>query len=82
MQAPAAAPAASPSAEAASTGAAAVGAIAAGRIAAPEAKERTPEKWLEDIRRLKSQGRTADAERELAEFRKRYPDYALPEDIR
>ncbi|HMH17601.1 MAG TPA: hypothetical protein VK572_05575 [Burkholderiales bacterium] len=53
----------------------------ASRIAAPEA-ERTPEKWLEDIRQLRAQGKTAEAERELAEFRKRYPDYRLPEDFR
>jgi len=44
--------------------------------------ERTPEKWLEDIRKLKSQGKTTEAERELAAFRKRHPDYRLPEDLR
>lgn len=53
-----------------------------GSLAAPEAKERTPEKWIEDIRSLKTQGKTAEVERELAEFRKRYPDYRLPEDLR
>ena len=51
-------------------------------IAAPEGKERPPEKWLEDIRKLKGQGKTTEAERELAEFKKRYPDYRLPEDFR
>ena len=55
---------------------------AAGRVAVSEAKERTPEKWLEDIRKLKTQGKTAEAERELADFKKRYPDYRLPEDLR
>ncbi len=54
----------------------------AGRVAGSEAKERTPEKWLEDIRKLKAQGKTAEVERELAEFKKRYPDYRLPEDLR
>ena len=54
----------------------------AGRVAVSEAKERTPEKWLEDIRKLKTQGKTVEAERELAEFKKRYPDYRLPEDMR
>jgi len=54
----------------------------AGRVAVSEARERTPEKWLEDIRKLKTQAKTAEAERELAEFRKRYPDYRLPEDLR
>jgi hypothetical protein len=53
-----------------------------GRAAVSEAKERTPEKWLEDIRKLKTQGKAAEAERELAEFKKRYPDYRLPEDLR
>jgi hypothetical protein len=50
--------------------------------AAADAKERTPEKWLEDIRKLKTEGRAIEAERELAEFKKRYPDYRLPEDLR
>ncbi len=53
-----------------------------GRVAGSEAKERTPEKWLEDIRKLKTQGKTAEVERELAEFKKRYPDYRLPDDLR
>jgi Meckel syndrome type 1 protein len=46
-----------------------------------EQKVRTPEEWLEDIRRLKTQGRTEDVAKELAEFRKRYPDYKLPADM-
>ena len=54
----------------------------AGRVAVSEAKERTPEKWLEDIRKLKTQGKTAEVERELAEFKKRHPDYRLPEVLR
>jgi len=43
--------------------------------------ERTPQTWIEDIRRLKGEGRTEEAGRELAEFRKRYPEYTLPEDL-
>jgi hypothetical protein len=43
---------------------------------------RSPEAWLEDIRKLKTQGNTAEAERELAEFKRRYPDYRLPDDLR
>jgi hypothetical protein len=54
----------------------------ASRVVVSEAKERAPEKWLDDIRRLKTEGKAAEAERELAEFRKRYPDYRLPEDLR
>lgn len=46
-----------------------------------EQKVRTPEEWLEDLRRLKAQQRTDDFARELAEFRKRFPDYKLPADL-
>jgi hypothetical protein len=49
--------------------------------AVADAKERTPEKWLDDIRKLRLEGKMAEADRELAEFRKRYPDYRLPEDL-
>jgi len=44
--------------------------------------ERAPQAWLEDIRKLKAEGKTEEAERSLADFKKRYPDYALPEDLR
>lgn len=47
-----------------------------------ELPERAPQTWLEDIRKLKAEGRTEEAERSLADFKKRYPDYALPEDLR
>ncbi len=82
-QAPAAAPAPGANAlqESAATlqGAGAVGGLTS-RIAVSEAKER--EKWLADIRKLKTDGKATEAERELAEFKKRYPDYILPEDLR
>src|SRR5438552_3432254 len=52
------------------------------RVAVSEAKERAPEKWLADIRKLKTDGKATEAERELAEFKKRYPDYILPDDLR
>ncbi len=85
VQAPAAAPApgANVVRESASTlQGASVGAAIGSRLAVPEAKERAPEKWLEDIRKLKTEGKTAEVERELGEFKKRYPDYVLPEDLR
>ena len=41
--------------------------------AAPE----NPERWLERIAELRSRGRHADADRELANFRKAYPNYPL-----
>jgi hypothetical protein len=39
----------------------------------------TPEKWLERIAELRKQGREREAQESLAEFRKRYPDYKIPE---
>lgn len=41
-----------------------------------------PEKWLERIEELRKQGKTEEARTALAEFRKRYPDYRLPEALR
>jgi resuscitation-promoting factor RpfA len=83
MQAPAAAPAAGALSESGATlqGSGVTAAIAS-PLAVSEAKERTPEKWLEDIRKLRTEGRMTEVERELTEFRKRYPDYILPEDLR
>ena len=43
---------------------------------------RTPEQWLEDIRRLNQQGKDKEAADALADFRKAYPDYRLPDDLR
>lgn len=43
---------------------------------------RTPEQWIADIRRMRQEGRATEAEASLAEFRKRYPYYALPEDLK
>ena len=40
---------------------------------------RTPEHWLERIAQLRKEGRNEEADKELAEFRKRYPDYAIPD---
>ena len=55
-----------------------VAALAAGAKAA----ERSPLSWIEDIRKLMSEGRSEEAGQEIAKFKKRYPDYALPEDLR
>jgi len=80
---PAAAPAEGALSESAATPqGSSVAAAIANRVAVPEAKERTPEKWLEDIRKLRTEGKATEAERELAEFKKRYPDYRFPEDMR
>jgi hypothetical protein len=36
-----------------------------------------PERWLERIAVLREQGRQEEADRQLAEFRKRYPDFRI-----
>ncbi|MBS1196593.1 MAG: hypothetical protein H6R18_378 [Proteobacteria bacterium] len=42
----------------------------------------SPATWIEKIRRLRREGKMAEAEQSLAEFRRAYPDYKLPEDFR
>ena len=59
----------------------ALSAAVAGR-ATPKASERTPQAWIEDIRKLVTEGKLAQADRELVDFKKRYPDFILPEDLR
>jgi len=62
---------------------AAAGAPAARRADSVErAPARTPDQWIADIRRLRQEGKTAEAEASLAEFRKLYPWYALPDDLK
>ena len=65
-------------------------ALSAARPAAPAAKLelqradsalRSPEIWLEDIRRLKNQGQLDALREQLAAFRRAYPDYPLPVDL-
>ncbi len=76
---------ASPPAPAAATAPAAAatsGAVASALSAAPKAAERSPQAWIEDIRKLMAAGKSEEAGGELAEFKKRYPDYTLPEDLR
>jgi hypothetical protein len=41
-----------------------------------------PEKWLERIVELRKQGKLDEAKASLAEFRKRYPAYRLPDSLR
>ena len=48
----------------------------------PKAAERTPQAWIEDIRKLVADGKLEQVEREIADFKKRYPDFALPNDLR
>ncbi len=59
---------------------------AAGRAAAPALEKtengRSASVWLDEIRALRRQGKTREAERQLQEFRRANPDYPLPEDFR
>jgi TolA-binding protein len=43
--------------------------------------QQSPEQWLLGIDDLKRQGKHEEAEKQLAEFRKRYPNYRIPEAI-
>jgi hypothetical protein len=42
----------------------------------------SPEQWLQGIADLRRQGRHEEADKELAEFRKRHPDYEIPPAMR
>ena len=57
--------------------------VQAAAAPAPDARlnRATPEQWLLGIDDLKRQGKHDEAERELAEFRRRYPNYRIPEAI-
>jgi hypothetical protein len=44
--------------------------------------EESPRAWLERIARLRREGHVKQADESLAEFRKRYPDYEIPKDLR
>lgn len=41
-----------------------------------------PEAWVKRILEFKQQGKTREFDEELAKFRKRYPDFKLPEELR
>lgn len=62
---------------------------AATTAAAPGARSQTladkpepPDAWLKRILELKQQGKTREFEEELEKFRKRHPDFALPEELK
>lgn len=56
------------------------GALVAG--GATKTPERSPQTWIADIRKLMAAGKSEEAGSELAEFKKRYPAFVLPEDLR
>ena len=60
---------------------------AARSMAVPAAKhaetdQRSSERWLDEIRRLRREGRLQEADASLAEFKRRYPQYVLPDDLK
>jgi len=57
---------------------AAAPAAAAGKVSGlSKLAQQSPEQWLQGIADLRRQGRHDEADKELAEFRKRYPDYRI-----
>jgi hypothetical protein len=48
----------------------------------PAAAPEKPDRWLERIAELRSRGRHAEADKELAEFRRVYPNYVLSDVMR
>ncbi|HVP09333.1 MAG TPA: hypothetical protein VMT02_07425 [Burkholderiales bacterium] len=48
---------------------------------APKTAVETPEHELERIARLRAEGRHDEADKALAEFRKRYPEFRIPEEM-
>lgn len=60
----------------------AAAAAPAHEFAAKRATPRAELAWLEEIRQLRQQGRLEEAARRVAEFRRAYPDYPLPEDLK
>jgi hypothetical protein len=43
---------------------------------------RSPQAWIEEIRALRRQGREREALEAIERFRRAYPDFVLPEDLR
>jgi hypothetical protein len=43
---------------------------------------KTPESWLEHVRELRRTGKSAEADASLARFKKIYPGYVIPADLR
>jgi hypothetical protein len=76
---PVPAPAAAPSAGARGDVQPMVQAPARARLAGKLAQVESPEQWLERIIELRRQGKHEEADKALAEFKRRYPDYRFTE---
>jgi hypothetical protein len=77
-----AADAARPAPATAAAGVAAQGRARAEIAAKPAQAELPPQAWLARIAALRKEGRTREADESLAGFKKRYPDYKIPENLR
>ncbi len=60
----------------------AAGAMAPQAHPSLESSGEPPERWLARIAELRRDGRDEEADRQLAEFRRRYPGYRIPEAMR
>lgn len=58
-----------------------LGAMARSEAMREHAFAEAPEQWLERIARLRAEGRHDEADKALAEFRKRNPDFRIPEEM-
>lgn len=59
-----------------------LGAAARSEVMAKRALAETPEQALERIAKLRAEGRHEEADRALAEFRKRHPEFRIPAEMR
>jgi hypothetical protein len=57
-----------------------LGAAARSEVMRQQAFAETPEQWLERIAKLRAEGKHDEADKALAEFRKRYPDFKISEE--
>ena len=56
--------------------------VAAAPLTLADKANEPPDVWMKRILELKQQGRVREFEEEFAKFRKRYPDYLLPEELK
>jgi hypothetical protein len=54
-------------------------ALEPGAVSGRKLADQPPEKWLETIAELRKNGQHGEADKLLEEFRKRFPDYKVPE---
>jgi hypothetical protein len=52
-----------------------------GRASVQASLAESPERWLERIAQLRTEGKHAEADKELAEFRRRHPDYHISDAV-